>query len=99
MKTINTLTSKTANFEKKVMYVWHWAYGIEIGTRKDYLQAKSYPGALRFISKHIDMFAGTQQERQLHIRNVIIARLKKMGLAKETKDGIDYLVTDKFVTL
>jgi hypothetical protein len=45
------------------------------------------------------MFAGTQQERQLYIRNVIIAKLKKMGLAKETKDGVDYLVTDKFVTL
>jgi hypothetical protein len=100
MKTLNTLTSKTKNFETCVMYAWNTQFGIEIGSRLEYLSdGYSLPGAVKFISKHVDMFAGTQQERQLYIRNIIISKLIELKLAFETKEGESFLKTNELIIL
>jgi hypothetical protein len=98
MKTLNTLTSNDQNFEKKVMYAYNTQFGIETGSREEWLNDdRAIPGAIRFMSKHIDMYPGTQKDRQLYIRNVIIDKLESLGLVYGTK--MKYLKCDKLITL
>jgi len=101
MKTLNTLTSRgSANFEKKAMCAWNTPYGVEVGTRKEWIQDDySLPGCIKFISKNIDMYAGTQQERQLYIREAIISKLIDLGLAKISKNETSYLLTNSTIEL
>jgi hypothetical protein len=101
MKTLNTLTSSNkANFEKKTLHAWNTQFGIEVGSRKEWINDNySYPGCVKFISKHVDMFAGTQQERQLYIRDTIIDKLAELGVAKNPNSGVSFLITDKTIEL
>ena len=101
MKTLNTLTDKkSANFEKKQMCAWNTQFGIEVGTRRDWLKDEySMPGCIKFISKNIDMYAGTQQERSLYIRDAIISKLIELGHAKISKQETSYLLTNSTIEL
>ena len=101
MKVLNTLTKGiSANFEKKQMCAWNTPYGIEVGTRQEWIKDDySMQGCIKFISKNIDMYAGTQEERYRYIKESIISKLIDLGLAKISTQEISYLLTNSTIEL